>query len=491
MQRYQKEWTLLIAAAVLLGVSAWVWLRRTKSPKPILLRMTAGDAIGIRHRIASEFAKEAQASGLRIEVVASEGSEKAISRLNVGEFELALVQGGIENKSISNTRQISPLHIEPLHFLVKPEVAPKVLEKGIRQLIGHSINRGTKGSGTYMLASEVLSFAGVGLDADVGKESSDFVPNNQSYSELMQSSYDQLPDAIFTVSTMPSPIADLMIERHGFQLVPLNFGEAFSIEAMSDLGTDNKRTSINRQHVFATSIPQFTYSLDRKVPAVSLETLGTRLLLVGHESVPGETVKQLLEVLYRSKIAKADRPVIDASLLDLPAEYPMHVGAQLYRQRNKPLIAGDAIDYLEKVLAIGATLFGGAFFTLQWYRQTVRRKREASFASYMERVIAIEQESMQNELSAHLDLASLIRLQQELSNLKAEAVTRFANGKLQGEGLIQGFLALVNDAREQLTRLILHQRENIEQLAAEKHSNPDQIWREQSRGSSANSSPFS
>jgi len=166
----------------------------------------------------------------------------------------------------------------------------------------------------------------------------------------------------------------------------------------------------------------------------------------------------------------------------------MHPGAELYRQRNKPIIAGDAIDYLEKVLAIAATIAGGTFFVAQWYLRSSQRKREASFASYIERVIAIEDESMQNELASQLDLATLIRLQRELAALKSEAVSKFAAGKLEGEGLINGFLALVNDARNQLTRLILHQRENIEQLAATQHHTVEEVWLEQSQATSANAS---
>jgi hypothetical protein len=90
---------------------------------------------------------------------------------------------------------------------------------------------------------------------------------------------------------------------------------------------------------------------------------------------------------------------------------------------------------------------------------------------------------MRIELAAQLDLASLIRLQRELAELKAEAVTRFAAGKLEGVGMINGFLGLVNDTRDQMTRLILHQRENIEQLAAQQHTKPGEVWLEQSHHS--------
>ncbi len=104
-------------------------------------------------------------------------------------------------------------------------------------------------------------------------------------------------------------------------------------------------------------------------------------------------------------------------------------------------------------------------------------------------MIAIEDESMQNELASQLDLATLIRLQRELAALKSDAVSKFAAGELEGAGLIHGFLALVNDARNQLTRLILHQREIIEELAASQNHPVDEVWLEQSRTTTSNSSP--
>ena len=217
--------------------------------------------------------------------------------------------------------------------------------------------------------------------------------------------------------------------------------------------------------------------------------IGTRLLLAANERVPIDVVQGLLDALYGSNFALAERPALDAALLDLPSAFPLHVGSMQYRTRNKPLIAGDAIDYWEKVLAIAATLAGGTFFIAQWYLRWSRRKREANFASYMERVIAIENAAMQTELSAHLDLGQLIRLQRELADLKSEAVRKFASGELEGEGLIHGFLALVNDARNQLTRLILHQRDNIEEQAVQQHVDADAIWISQTKSNSCDSKP--
>ena len=485
MHRFQKDFGLIAISLLMLAMVIYYWFG-TSGQAMITLKLTAGDGSGLRHRLATEFSREAAKSGIQIIVEPTEGSESALERLSLGEFDIALVQGGLKSDSKSPIRQISALHIEPLHLLVKPELQRAIRERGLSQLAGHKVNLGALGSGTHSLATEVLQFAGLRPE---GQPLATYQPNLLTYSELLKADSAELPDAVFMVSTLPSPVADFLTDKHGFGLVPLLFGEALALEAFSELGTIPIAGSVDKQHIYTTTIPPFTYSVEPASPPESLQTIGTRLLLVANEQVDGENVKRLLECLYRSNLIKVGRPANDASLLDLPPEFPLHRGAELYRQRNKPIIAGDAIDFLEKVLAIAATVAGGTFFLAQWYLRTTRRSREANFASYMRRVIGIENESMQNELAAQLDLASLIRLQRELAALKSDAVSKFAAGELEGEGLIHGFLALVNDARNQLTRLILHQRENIEELAANQNHPVDEVWLEQSRTTTSNSSP--
>jgi len=487
MQRYAKE-LLLLGIAIGLLLLSFYWLRPTGTPKHSTLKMTAGDASGLRHKLALELAKEATRRGIVIDVQPTIGSEAALEGLTNGEFDLAFVQGGLATENMPRIRQLTAMHIEPLHLLVRAELCERIATSGLRVLGGCEVNVGPVGSGTQVLASEVLKFAGLDASTKAEKGSS-YRAVSLNYRELIEKSASELPDAIFTVSSLPSPLADFLIESHGYRLVPLPFGEALSLEAFLQLGVPLATGSIDKRHLFETRIPAFTYSVSRAEPPQPIATIGTRLLLAANERVPNDVVQGLLDVLYNSNFALAERPPLDAGLLDLPSEFPLHAGAVQYRTRNKPLIAGDAIDYWEKVLAITATLAGGTFFMVQWYLRWSRRKREASFANYMKHVIAIESAAMQTELSAKLDLGQLIRLQRELADLKSEAVRKFASGELEGEGLIHSFLALVNDARNQLTRLILHQRDNIEEQAAVQHLDADSIWISQAESDFLDSKP--
>lgn len=486
MQRYFREIALLAAALLIFALG--IFWQQTPRPKPRKLRITAGDATGLRHKLASELVKEARKFGIELELEATAGSEVALAEVQKGRFDLALVQGGLSGENLDAIRQVSALHVEPLHLLVNETTYIAVQSQGLAGLIGRRVNLGPSGSGTHNLAELVLSMAG--LESRTGPNDSrpagdsSYQATVYSYSDLMTLAEQQLPEAVFTVSSLPSAIADYLVDRFHYRLVPLRFGEAIALSAFADLDTPLPSGAIDKRHIHEVTIPAFTYSIGKPEPPEPIATLGTRVLLVCNSTVNGQVLESLLDALFQSNFARATRPPLDARLLDLSPEFPLHAGAALYRQRNKPLIAGDAVDYVEKMLAIVATIAGGLFFIAQWYFRSRQRRRESILAGYMERVISIESSMLQNEISSELDLGELIRLQRELSELKAQAVRKFAIGELEGEGMIQGFLALVNDARNQLTRLMLHQRENIEQLAAQKHISQEAMWTEQTQSKS-------
>jgi hypothetical protein len=285
---------------------------------------------------------------------------------------------------------------------------------------------------------------------------------------------------VFTVSTLPSPVARHLVEAHAFRLVPLPFFEAFTLGAIDDDSgpEDEPGTRIDRRNVYQAQIPSFAYRVEPGVPPTAIPTLGTRLLLVARKGAPAEAIQRLLEVVYGSPFAQAVQPAIDAKLLDLPPELPWHDGATAYLRRNAPAIAGDVIDLLEKELSILAALLGGLFFLGQWLRRRFRRRREEGFGAYIVRVAVIERRAMETERAAALDLVTLIGLQEELSRLKGEALDRFADGTLDGEELMSGFLTHVSDARDYLTRLMLHQRELLEKQARYEGRRAQDVWRE-------------
>ena len=454
-----------------LGLAAYFWLHVPKE-RPVRLRLTAGRAAGERYRIAEALRREAARRAIAIEVVETAGTDEALREVDAGRLDAALAQGGLDLADRPNLRQVASLHVEPLHLLVKEEIHAEVSRR-LSALRGKVVGLGERGSGTNRLATEVMAFAGL--------KPGDFIATTAGYAAL-QSEPDRskLPDAVFTVSTLPSPVARHLVGTHGFRLVPLPFFEAFTLGAIDgDAGQEHEPgTRIDRRNVYQAQIPSFAYRVEPGVPPETIPTLGTRLLLVARRGVPTETIERLLEVVYGSPFAQSMQPALDAKILDLPPELPWHDGTAAYVRRNAPAIAGDVVDLVEKEISIVAALAGGLFFLGQWLRRRYLRRRDQGFQSYILRVTAVERRAMALERSATLDLAALIGLQEELSLLKGEALDRFAEGVIGGEELMSGFLTHVSDARDYLTRLILHQRELLEKQARHEGRRAQDVWRE-------------
>ncbi len=442
------------------------------------LTLTAGRATGQRHHLAEMLVEHGRSLGREVRLIETAGSEEALDRVDSGRIDAALIQGGLKLAGRTNIRQVAALYVEPLHLLVRAD-GDEVHQKDLTGLRGKRINLSEPGSGTYTLSLAVLAFAG--LQPPGPDQPGDFTPITLSYSELMAAdSSEDLPDAVFMVMSLPSPVADHLITRHDYRLVPLPFAKAFALDGLSrgEAQRDADEHAVRKSYIYDTVIPPYTYCVQPAAPAEPVHTLGTRLLLIAHKDVDAGRVERAVGILLNSPFAQVVNPPLSPQLLELPPEFPLHEGTKAYLERNKPLIAADLIDYWDKVLAVTASVLGGMFFLWQGWRHWSAQQREQQFKGYLVSVAQIEQQVLEQERAAQLNLRSLLELQESLNKIKDEALQRFASGELQGEQLVAGFLTLVNDTRSYLMRLILHQRENVEQLAAHQGRNAQELWQE-------------
>lgn len=474
-----RDWVVAILSLGAFAVAAF-FLVEQRSRRTYRLTMTAGSTVELRHQLALLLATEARRRGILISVQGTAGSEESFDLVNAGRLDLALAQGGLGHAQHGNVRQVAALHIEPLHLLVKEELHADVVQS-LSALRGRRVNLNKAGSGTHWLALDALRFAGLTPRDASGQ--GDYFAESYSQQELeAMTDRERLPDAVFLLTTMPSRVARYLVTRHRFRLVPLRFGEAFSLDALSGDVHPGQRTrgssDIEKMHIYDTVIPAFTYEVEPGVPPEPIHTLGTRLLLVANKNVDPAVTERLLEIIFSSQIAQTAKPHLDDTLLQLPPELPLHRGTQLYLQRNKPLITGDVLDFLEKTITIAGPVLGGLFFLWQWFRQRYRRLRDAGFEHYIFKVTEIERRALQLEMTVAPDLRKLLQLQQELGRLKTEALAKFVGGELEGQELMSGFLAHVNDARNYLARLILHERDNLEEEARTQRRSLKSLWSE-------------
>src|SRR5262245_24456842 len=251
---FLRDWAVVTLGLTAIGVAVY-FIARPPGQKEYRLTITAGRASGQRHEIAEIMAREARRAGLDARVQETAGSEEALDQVNEGKLQVALVQGGLGVGSRGNIRQVAALYVEPLHLLVKSELFPAV-SKNLAALKGRVVNLSEPGSGTHTLSLEVLRFAG--LTPGDGNRPGDFTASTLGYKALLsQTNRDKLPDAVFMVQSLPSPVARHLITRRDFRIVPLTFAEAFSLDALSKLGEKSgadAKATVEKSYVYDTVI---------------------------------------------------------------------------------------------------------------------------------------------------------------------------------------------------------------------------------------------
>jgi hypothetical protein len=280
----------------------------------------------------------------------------------------------------------------------------------------------------------------------------------------------RLPDAVFLVSSLPSPTMRYLVTRHDYRLVALPFGEALALESL-DRSAQDRQQAVNAHTVLGriqpTTIPAYTYSIEPPVPEKPLPTLGTRLLLVAHKDVPSRAVVQLVEGTYSSDFGQLVHPPLDARLMDLPPEFPWHDGALLYQQRNAPLLSGTVMDSAHKAFAIFAAAASGLFVLWQWAKLYRHAARDRGFKEYITQVTRIEERALKAERGMPLAVSEIALLRERICQLKTEALDKFVGAELANKELLFGFLVQANDVRDFLTRLIVREEsETNERLSS-------------------------
>jgi TRAP-type uncharacterized transport system substrate-binding protein len=198
----------------------------SRAPRTYLLRMTAGNAVGMRHQLALRLQGEVIRRNLVFELVPSAGSKQALAWVNRREVDIALVQGGLTSAGRPNVREVAALHVEPMHLLVKNELSREA-STSLTALRGKSVDVSETGSGTHSLATASMEFVGLRPpDQDpAGGYRVISLDRKQLFAEEVTA---RLPDAVFQMSSLPSPIANYLVTRHGYRLVPLPFVEVFA-----------------------------------------------------------------------------------------------------------------------------------------------------------------------------------------------------------------------------------------------------------------------
>ena len=419
---------LLAAALTFAALSLYVATRERR----IEIRLAAGDPRGRRAEIARALQGEAARHGVDVVIVDTAGSEDSIARVERREVDAALVQGGLEGNE--DVREIAPLALEPLHVMVRSDRSLYDLE----DLRGRRLMLAPPQSGTRALALDLLELAGI--------DSPDFTEVAMTYEELEDAADDQLPDAVFHVSTMPSPVAEDLLRYRGYELMAIPYAPALALRDV---------------FVGPGTIPMYAYGALPPTPRADVTTIATRMIAIANRDAPREAVRRLLESLESEHFlrrSRLQRPPIE---LFAQPEFPLHPGTLAWQHRDDPLLTSEDMQGIESLRSFAVSLIVASILMWRW----MRARRLHGLDRYLAEVARIDRDALGIEEAPTLDLPKMIALRGQLGKTKNDALTAYQKGEIHSEELLSSFLVHCADVRQHLDRLIVSERENLQKSA--------------------------
>ena len=207
---FLKVWGLL---AVIVLVGFLITYQYVGAPPPKVVRIATGANNGAYYTFAQEYARLLASDGITLEVVPTAGSVENLELLKSGEVSLALIQGGSATGDDKERLQsLGSLFLEPVWIFVRKQSALKQF----LELKGNRVSVGIAGSGTHLLATQLLSAAGI------------TETNTQLIREETTQAIDSLSngkiDAAFFVASPEAPIIRKLFAAPAVEL--LNFDRA-------------------------------------------------------------------------------------------------------------------------------------------------------------------------------------------------------------------------------------------------------------------------
>jgi hypothetical protein len=256
----------------------------------------------------------------------------------------------------------------------------------------------------------------------------------------------ELPDAVFFLSALPSLVVKELVAAVDYELVPLPIEKSFRINGLHHV--EMGAHQIDRTLVAPITIPSLTYQTSPAIPASDCETLGVPLIVVAHPGLPSAAVDRLIATLYDGELARELPP---DDLLVTGTEYPIHPAVKKFLERRKPLAVRDVMDISQKLLSLFGAFSAGVFAVYGFLRRR-RAKSEREYFAEVARIEHLSEEQSQSDVGYATDSEAGKQLAQELGRLKQRLIEDFAQGRLASDASLANLLALIAETRAGLQR---------------------------------------
>lgn len=284
MRRMRKVSAAVVAMLVVLAVSGCSPRASEWADVPAVI--AGGSATGVYYDYGSRLADElSDALDVDASVDETEGSVDNLRRVAAGEALLGFAQGDAAADAVAgrgafpeplDIRAAARLYDEYVHVVVREDAEIT----GIGGLAGRVVSLGAVGSGVNVIATRILTAAGV----DPGEVRNPQLDLRESIDALQSGEI----DGFFWVGGLPTPGIEDLSGRVPLRLLPI---EQEWVNAVNAQYSDAYRSS---------DFPAGVYALDSSVPTMAVPNY-----LVVSSDAPDAVVRDVLEVLFEARTRMA------------------------------------------------------------------------------------------------------------------------------------------------------------------------------------------
>jgi TRAP transporter TAXI family solute receptor len=265
---YAKVWGLLAVIVVLGFLAAYQFVQ---PPPPKTVRIATGEKDGAYYAFAQKYARLLARDGITLEVVPTAGSVENLDLLKKDAVSLALVQGGSSTDADRDQLEsLGGLFLEPVWVFYRKQTTIKRLS----ELKGKRVAVGAAGSGTYLLAMQLLSADGI--------TESNTMLLRESLAKVAPTLLEGKIDDAFFVASPEAPLVRRLLREPGIELVSFERAAAYT-------------------HLFpfltSVTLSEGVLDLERNIPSHDTKLVAVAASLVARNDLNDSLIPALLNAI--------------------------------------------------------------------------------------------------------------------------------------------------------------------------------------------------
>jgi TRAP transporter TAXI family solute receptor len=339
------------------------------------LVMASGSQTGEYYAFSQAFAEVVARNhaNIQIDVIETAGSENNMALLRDSKAHLALVQS--DTPVEPPVRAVALLFPEMFHLIARTDADIA----SVADLQGKRIALMPEGSGSYALFWPLSEHYSLTPD----KVTTLPMQPSDAHDALLQGDV----DALFRVITLGNPAVKELLLANSVQLLPID-----QIDALR----------LSLPYLDARMIPKGTYDGGRPIPAEDLPVVAVNALLVAHQDIDPEVVKELTRTLYEHRnelvnlYPKAAMIRLDTSGEDLGL--PLHEGARDFYTQDEPEFIVEYAEPIGLLFSVGVLAISGLWQFRMWWLGKQKNRADTYNLEILDLIDQIQQARSLKEL---------------------------------------------------------------------------------------------